>query len=72
MTREENLKAINWTIFTLVVGTAIISLGITLNDLKHPSDIVLDAQSRIGIRWGSLQKTIAIVILIISVLLVMS
>ncbi|MFS0823247.1 RND transporter [Bacillus sp. 1P02SD] len=69
MHKKEFMKAINWTIFILVVFTAVITAYITLYDLNHPPAFGEDAQSRAGFRWGSLHIFISIAILIISAFL---
>ncbi|MEH7237637.1 RND transporter [Bacillus sp. JJ1562] len=69
MNKKASLKAINWTIFILVVFIAVITAYITLYDLNNTPAFGEDAQSRAGFRWGSLHIIISIAILIISVFL---
>ncbi len=69
MKNKNNLKAINWIIFILVVLTAVITAYITLYDLYNSPDFGEDAQLRAGFRWGSLHIIISIAILIISAFL---
>ncbi|MEH7386348.1 RND transporter [Bacillus sp. JJ1521] len=69
MKNKKNLRAINWTIFILVVLIAIITAYITLYDLYTTPAIGEAAQSRAGFRWGSLHIIISIAILIISAFL---
>ena len=72
MKNKTNLKTINWSIFILVVLTAIITAILTLYDLYNSPAIGEAAQSRAGFRWGALHTIILIVILIISVPLAIS
>lgn len=69
MSSKDYLKAINWTIFILVVFTAIITASITMYNLLNIPAFGEDAQSRAEFRWGSIQMFTAIALLICSVLL---
>ncbi|MEH7226092.1 RND transporter [Bacillus sp. JJ1566] len=69
MQNKDYLKAINWTIFILVILTAVITAWITLYDLNNTPAIGEDAQSRAGFRWGSLHIIISFAILILSIFL---
>lgn len=69
MNSKDYLKAINWTIFILVVLTAIITASITMYNLLNIPAFGEDAQSRADFRWGSIQMFTAIALLISSVLL---
>jgi hypothetical protein len=66
---KSNLKAINWTIFIMVVLTAVITAFTTIYDLYHTPAFGEDAQSRVGFRWGTLHMIFLLAILIISVFL---
>ncbi|MEK4031342.1 RND transporter [Pseudobacillus sp. FSL P4-0506] len=67
--KNKNLNTINWSIFILVVLTAVITAIITLYDLYNTPAFGEDAQSRAGFRWGTLHIIISITILSISVFL---
>jgi hypothetical protein len=69
MKNKNNLKTINWSIFIIVLLTAIITAIITLYDLYNTPAFGEDAQSRAGFRWGTLHIIIAVAILVISVFL---
>lgn len=69
MNSKDYLKAINWTIFILVVLTAIITASITMYNLLNIPAFGEDAQSRAEFRWGPFQMFTAIALLISSVLL---
>ncbi|WP_053363533.1 hypothetical protein [Bacillus sp. FJAT-27251] len=69
MKNENNLKTINWTIFIIVLVTAVITATITLYDLTNTHAIGEEAQSRAGFRWGTLHFIISIAMLIISIFL---
>ena len=69
MKNKTNLKTINWSIFILVVLTAVITAIVTLYDLYNTPAFGEAAQSRVGFRWGTLHIMISIAILIISVFL---
>ncbi|MEH7380196.1 RND transporter [Bacillus sp. JJ1533] len=69
MNKKDYMRAINWTIFILVILMAVITSYTTLYDLNHQPSLVEDAGSSIGFRWGSLHIIISIVILISSALL---
>jgi hypothetical protein len=69
MSSKDYLKAINWTIFILVVLTAIITASITMYNLLNIPAFGEDAQSRAEFRWGSIQTFTVIALLISSVLL---
>ena len=62
---KNNLKTINWTIFTIIVLVGVVTAAITLSDLNtHTMD-----QSRTEFRWGFLNMIISVVILLISSIL---
>ncbi|KKK39100.1 RND transporter [Mesobacillus campisalis] len=65
MKNKNNLKTINWSIFVIVLLTAVITATITLNDLYNTPAFGEDAQSRAGLRWGTLHFVITIAMLII-------
>ncbi|ARF18660.1 RND transporter [Sporosarcina ureae] len=67
MKNKTNLKTINWSIFILVVLTAVITAILTLYDLYNTPSFGEAAQSRAEFRWGSLHIIILIIILVISV-----
>lgn len=69
MSSKVYLKAINWTIFILVVLIAIITASITMYNLLNIHAFGEDAQSRVEFRWGSIQMFTAMALLISSVLL---
>lgn len=72
MKNKTNLKTINWSIFILVVLTAVITAILTLYDLYNTPAFGEAAQSRAEFRWGALHIIILIVILVISVPLAIS
>jgi len=69
MNSKNYLKAINWTIFILVVLTGIITASITMYKLLNIPAFGEEAQSRVEFRWGSIQMFTVIALLISSVLL---
>lgn len=68
MKKKNNLKTINWAIFTFIVLVGVVTAAITLYDLNTTTHTTFgeEAQSRAEFRWGSLHTIISVAILFIS------
>ncbi|WP_077617515.1 RND transporter [Bacillus sinesaloumensis] len=64
-----NKKVLNWTVFTLVLLAAIITITSTVYDLYYSPGIGEAAQSRLGFRWGTIHLIISVILLLFSGLL---
>lgn len=72
MKNQNNLKTINWAIFTSIILVGVVTAAITLFDLNSTTHTTIgeEAQSRADFRWGSLHTIILVAILFISSFLV--
>ncbi|NEU32098.1 RND transporter [bacterium LRH843] len=68
MKNKNNLKTINWVIFTSVVLVGVVTATITLFDLNSTTYTTFgeEGQSRAELRWGFLHTIISVAILLIS------
>ncbi|PUB08251.1 hypothetical protein [Paenisporosarcina sp. OV554] len=68
MKNKNNLKTINWAIFTTIVLVGVVTAAITLYDLNSTTHTTFgeEAQSRAEFRWSLLHKIISVAIIFFS------